>query len=52
MLKEPGWGPAATFWIFALLCAPALYITIKLIPETKGKSLEEIEHFWIQKNKL
>jgi sugar porter (SP) family MFS transporter len=52
MLKAPGWGPAATFWVFALLCAPALYITIKLIPETKGKSLEEIEHFWIQKNKL
>jgi SP family arabinose:H+ symporter-like MFS transporter len=46
MLKAPGWGPAATFWVFALLCAPALYITIKLIPETKGKSLEEIEQYW------
>ncbi len=46
MLKAPGWGPAATFWVFALLCAPALYITIKLIPETKGKSLEEIELYW------
>jgi len=50
MLKAPGWGPAATFWIFAIMCAPALYITIKLIPETKGKSLEEIEHYW-QKRK-
>ena len=46
MLKAPGWGPAATFWIFAILCAPALYITIKFIPETKGKSLEEIEAHW------
>lgn len=46
MLKAPGWGPAATFWIFALMCAPALYITIKLIPETKGKSLESIEQLW------
>ncbi|MEO6549916.1 MAG: sugar porter family MFS transporter [Ferruginibacter sp.] len=46
MLKAPAWGPAATFWIFALLCAPALYLTIKLIPETRGKSLEEIENYW------
>ncbi|MGC4233583.1 MAG: sugar porter family MFS transporter [Niabella sp.] len=46
MLKSTNWGPAATFWTFALLCAPALYLTLKLIPETKGKSLEEIEDFW------
>ncbi|RYY69744.1 MAG: MFS transporter [Chitinophagaceae bacterium] len=46
MLKAPAFGPAATFWAFAILCAPALYITIKLIPETKGRSLEEIETHW------
>jgi len=46
MLKSTSWGPAATFWTFAVLCAPALYLTIKLIPETKGKSLEEIEASW------
>ena len=46
MLKSESWGPAATFWTFAVLCAPALYLTIKLIPETKGKSLEEIEASW------
>ncbi len=49
MLNAPAFGPAATFWAFAILCAPALYITIKLIPETKGKSLEEIENFWQQR---
>ena len=49
MLRSPNWGPAATFWTFAILCAPALYITVKLIPETKGKSLEDIEQLW--KNK-
>ena len=48
MLKAPGFGPAATFWAFAVLCAPALYITIKLIPETKGRSLEDIEALWKQ----
>lgn len=46
MLKSTNWGPAATFWTFALLCAPALYLTLKYIPETKGKSLEEIEALW------
>lgn len=33
---------SGTFWMFALLTLPALYIAIKLLPETKGKSLEEI----------
>src|SRR5690242_3407187 len=46
MLKSDSWGPAATFWTFAVLCAPALWLTVKLIPETKDKSLEDIEKHW------
>lgn len=42
-------GPSGTFWIFALLCTPAIWITIKKVPETRGKSLEEIERFWYSK---
>ena len=38
--------PHGTFWIFALMTIPALYISVKLLPETKGKSLEEIEKYW------
>jgi len=41
--------PAGTFWLFAALTAPALYLAIKIIPETKGKSLEEIEKYWLDK---
>ncbi len=41
--------PAGTFWLFALLTSPALYLAIKVIPETKGRSLEEIERFWLER---
>ena len=41
--------PAGTFWLFAVLTAPALYLAIKIIPETKDKSLEEIERYWLNK---
>ncbi|MEO8110848.1 MAG: sugar porter family MFS transporter [Ginsengibacter sp.] len=41
--------PAGTFWLFAAMTAPALYLAIKVIPETKGKSLEEIERYWLNK---
>jgi SP family arabinose:H+ symporter-like MFS transporter len=46
MLKSDSWGPAATFWTFALLCAPALWLTWKVIPETKGQTLEDIQRYW------
>ncbi len=39
-------GAAATFLVFALFSSYAFYIAWKKIPETKGRSLEEIEKFW------
>lgn len=41
-----GAGASVTFLVFALCSVYAFYITWKKIPETKGKSLEEIEMFW------
>jgi len=43
--------PAGTFWLFALMCIPYMLIVWRLLPETTGKSLEEIEEMWIQKGK-
>lgn len=37
------------FWLFALCCVPTYFIVKKYLPETKGKSLEEIEAHWLQK---
>ncbi|TAN14399.1 MAG: MFS transporter [Chitinophagaceae bacterium] len=45
-----GIGPAGTFWIFAVLCSPTIWLVWKLIPETKGRSLEEIEKYWKHKS--
>jgi len=42
--------PAGTFWLFALITMPAFFLVVRLIPETKGKSLEEIERYWLRKN--
>lgn len=51
-----GLGSSWTFWLFALCCSPALLLTWKLIPETKGRSLEDIERHWktdyIKNNKI
>lgn len=38
--------PANTFFLFAGMCLPYMYIIWKLVPDTTGKSLEEIEQMW------
>jgi sugar porter (SP) family MFS transporter len=43
--------PAGTFFLFAFMCIPYMLIVWKMMPETAGKSLEEIERFWLKKNK-
>ena len=41
--------PAGTFFFFAVMCVPYILIVWKLLPETTGKSLEEIEEMWMKK---
>jgi MFS transporter, SP family, arabinose:H+ symporter len=40
-------GAHGTFWIFAVCTAPALFITIRFVPETRRRSLEQIEAYWL-----
>jgi len=37
------WGPAGTFLAYGLLAAAGLLFIVMLAPETKGKTLEELE---------
>jgi len=37
-------GQANTFWLFAVLNAGFILFIVFLVPETKGVSLEKIEH--------
>ena len=41
-------GRAATFGIYAVMCAVAFVFVALMVPETKGKTLEEIEQSWLR----
>ncbi|KAG7310734.1 Facilitated trehalose transporter Tret1 [Plutella xylostella] len=38
-----GIGPCGTFWLFGCICFVGLFFVIIFVPETRGKSLEQIE---------
>jgi len=47
-LRE-GVGPAGTFFIFAGILVPQIFMVWKVMPETAGRSLEEIERTYYRK---
>ncbi len=42
-------GNAKTFWVYAGCSLAGLIFIVCLVPETKGKTLEEIERFWMER---
>ena len=46
LLLIDGIGPAGTFFLYAAMSVAAWVFTNALVPETKGKSLEQIEADW------
>ncbi|MBW8035124.1 MAG: sugar porter family MFS transporter [Planctomycetes bacterium] len=43
-------GPSTTFFIFAGILVPQIVIVWKMMPETAGRSLEEIESWYVEKS--
>jgi len=43
-------GSSRTFWIYAACSALTFLLVLIFLPETKGKSLEQIEKSWRQRN--
>ena len=37
-------GTAGAFWLYAIICAAGFVFVLTAVPETKGKSLEELEN--------
>jgi len=46
LIGSPSIGIGYTFWIYMLMAICAFLFVWKMVPETKEKTLEEIEHFW------
>jgi len=44
-------GTALTFFIYGVFALIGFFLVYKLLPETKGKSLEELEHVFKPRNK-
>jgi SP family arabinose:H+ symporter-like MFS transporter len=48
---EHRFGSAAgAFWLYATVCVFTFGFSRKLVPETKGRTLEEIARFWAPRN--
>ena len=43
---------AGAFWVFAAVSAITCLFGQRMVPETKGRTLEEIAHFWAPKKEL
>ena len=43
------WGPAVCFFLFAAVLVPQLFFVWLAMPETKSRTLEEIERSWMKR---
>ena len=49
-LNKDSFNGALPYFIFAALCLVTILFVWKMVPETKGKTLEEMDEFWAERN--
>jgi MFS family permease len=47
-LMRDHWGKSTTFYVFAAVLIPQFYFVWRIMPETQGRTLEEIERSWMK----
>lgn len=47
-ILRDSYGKSVTFFIFSIVLVPQFYFVWKVMPETKGRSLEDIERSWLR----
>ncbi|XP_061184140.1 solute carrier family 2, facilitated glucose transporter member 8-like [Saccostrea echinata] len=52
ILLQELFGQAGTFWIFGVCCLCGVMFVSKYLPETKGKSLEDIELYFLGRSMM
>ena len=45
------WSPAFTYGLYCVMCVLAALFVWKLVPETKGKTLEDMTALWRNRNR-
>jgi len=55
MMEENKWlldkfHHAFPFWLYGFFCVILVVFVARFVPETKGKSLEEIERHWLTRS--
>jgi hypothetical protein len=49
--RESFGNEAGVFWIYCACCLAAFAFSYYLVPETKGRTLEQIAEWWLPKGK-
>ena len=45
------WSPAFTYGLYCFMCLLAALFVWRMVPETKGKTLEEMSSLWRSRKK-
>lgn len=47
--EEESMHSYGVYWMYGSVCFASIFMTVFLLPETKGKDMEEIQEFFVDK---